>query len=100
MQAMDCFVFPSKFEGLGIAGVETQVMGLPCYFSDVIPPEIVMTSLVYFLSLKMTGKQWAEAILKNRENVCYGRDYEIIQHGYDIQVVVHKLEQFYQHSFI
>ena len=37
LQAADCFVMPSRFEGLPIAGIEAIGAGLPCIFSD-IPP--------------------------------------------------------------
>lgn len=35
--ASDCFVMPSRYEGLPIAGIEAAGTGLPCVFSD-IPP--------------------------------------------------------------
>ena len=34
LQAADCFVFPSKREGLGIAAVEAMAAGLPMITSD------------------------------------------------------------------
>lgn len=37
LQAADCFVMPSRFEGLPIAGIEAIGMGLPCVFSDIAP---------------------------------------------------------------
>lgn len=42
MNAMDVFLFPSLWEGLGIVAVEAQACGLPCILSDVIPNEAVL----------------------------------------------------------
>lgn len=39
MKAMDVFVFPSKYEGLGIVLVEAQVSGLKCVVSEAVPHE-------------------------------------------------------------
>ncbi len=35
--ATDAFLFPSSHEGLGLALVEAQAAGLPCFYSDTIP---------------------------------------------------------------
>ncbi len=35
--ASDCFVMPSRYEGLPIAGIEAAGTGLPCVFSDIAP---------------------------------------------------------------
>lgn len=37
LSAMDCFAFPSKYEGLGEALVEAEVSGLPCIASTDVP---------------------------------------------------------------
>lgn len=60
MQAMDCFILPSRFEGLPLVGVEAQVAGLPCYFSDTITKEVKITNLVNFLSLEENPQIWAK----------------------------------------
>lgn len=39
MQAMDCFILPSRFEGLPYVAIEAQAAGLPCLLSDRIAPE-------------------------------------------------------------
>jgi glycosyltransferase involved in cell wall biosynthesis len=67
MGAVDVFVFPSNFEGLGLALVEAQAAGLPCVVSDVNPEEaIISPELVKRLSLTAPPSDWATAILSVR----------------------------------
>lgn len=64
-QAMDAFVLPSLYEGLPLVGVEAQICGLPCFFSDTITDELKLTKNSYFLSLDKHPINWAESILQN-----------------------------------
>lgn len=71
-QAMDVFVLPSHFEGLGIVLIEAQCCGLPCVASaDVIPQDAKVTDLVEFVKLADSPKKWAERsvnkLSQNRE---------------------------------
>ena len=67
LSAMDCFVFPSRYEGLGLVAVEAQAAGLPCFVSDRVPAEaIVDHKLVRVLPLTDPPELWADAILKSR----------------------------------
>ncbi len=62
--AMDGFILPSFFEGLGMALVEAQAAGLPCTCSSVVPDEaIVVNDLVQRLALRRPVEDWAAAIL-------------------------------------
>ena len=62
--AMDAFVFPSWFEGLGLVLVEAQAAGLPCVISDAIPEEAILVEpLVRRVSLAQTSSAWAEEVL-------------------------------------
>ena len=61
--AMDMFVFPSRFEGLGIAVVEAQAAGLPVVCSDNVPDEAVVNDLVRKVRLGVGADSWAETIL-------------------------------------
>lgn len=67
MSIMDRFVFPSKYEGLGIAIVEAQSAGLRCIVSDKVPKEVDLTGNVEFLSLSDSSRIWAEEILQDKE---------------------------------
>lgn len=55
--AMDMFVLPSKFEGLGIVNVEAQVNGLPCMVSDVVPREVKLSENFEFINLN-NADEW------------------------------------------
>lgn len=60
--AMDIFLLPSKYEGLGIVFIEAQCNGLKVYTSNKVPKEIKITNLVNFLNLKKNAKYWAKVI--------------------------------------
>lgn len=95
MQAMDVFVFPSLYEGLGIVDIEAQANGLPCLISDKVPIECKKTKFVYQLELGKGAVNWANAIESltkvNRENT-YD---DICLAGFDINQNVKLLESFY-----
>lgn len=95
MQAMDCFVFPSHFEGFGIVAVEAQAAGLKCYLSDVIAKEVRITDLVNFISLNESPKTWAKQILSNRNYIRKDMTDQIKKSGYDIKMEIRKIERIY-----
>lgn len=63
MQAMDVFVLPSIYEGLGIVGVEAQASGLPCIVSDKVSSEVRLSESCSFLSLGYDKDIWANEIV-------------------------------------
>jgi len=57
----DYMIFPSKKEGLGIALLEAQAMGVYCFVSTGVPQE-ADAGLCEFLDLNLGHKLWAERI--------------------------------------
>lgn len=95
MWAMDLFVFPSLFEGLGLVLIEAQATGMKCFTSkDVVPEEAKVSSLLRYISLNDSAKLWADEILKNK--VVRNNKYkDIKEKGYDICDTGKELEEFY-----
>jgi glycosyltransferase involved in cell wall biosynthesis len=66
--AMDAFLFPSRYEGLGLVLIEAQAAGLPCVLADVVPREAdIVPPLVHRLSLHQSPGVWADALLAIRD---------------------------------
>ncbi|MDO4921921.1 MAG: glycosyltransferase family 1 protein [Phascolarctobacterium sp.] len=95
MQAMDCFVLPSHFEGLCLVGIEAQAAGLPCFFADKITREVGITRLANFISLNEPDK-WISAMgeckdTTKRKNMLN----EVTTAGYDINLEIKNMEAIY-----
>lgn len=62
LSAMDVFLFPSHFEGLGLAAIEAQAAGLPCLLSTRVPQEVVLDpARALRLPLDLGPEGWARA---------------------------------------
>lgn len=83
--AMDVFLFPSHFEGLGIAAVEAQAAGLPVLCSNHVPKEADVTGTVEFLPINQGVEIWANKLMLNYERA--NRLADIKAAGYDIKDV-------------
>lgn len=95
-QAMDAFVFPSLYEGLGIVLVEAQTAGLYCYSADTVPPEVKISDLVRFIPLQKKPTYWCEKILMNGMNPNRtGMQKYVERAGYEINLSSKKLQKWY-----
>ena len=95
-QAMDCFVLPSRFEGLPIVGIEAQAAGLPCLFSDVITTETSVSKNVVFISLDDMN-HWISNILSistEKRKPCEKLCIDIA--GYNIKKEIKEMESLYE----
>lgn len=94
LQAMDVFLFPSKYEGLPIAMVEAQCSGLPNLVSDVITADVEVTPLVHKMSLEQPAEAWADKILELAAITRMEPEYELFaQKGFDIRTMVRRYEE-------
>lgn len=86
LQAMDVMIMPSKFEGLGIAAIESQAAALPSLLADTLPKETRVTRFASYLSLNENAEVWAKTAIKmSLEKERYDTSEEIAQHGFDIR---------------
>lgn len=96
IQAMDIFVFPSRFEGLPVALIETQASGLKCIVADTITREAQITGRVEYISLNEKGKYWAEKIVNIKSPYIRDDVYsKFINSKYNIKNETEKLKEIY-----
>ncbi len=99
MQAMDCFVFPSLYEGLPVTMVEAQAAGLPCYISDGVSSECILTDCVKQLPLSASAECWAKEILSQKGAMRYYALQQIQAAGFDVKENAKYLERMYEEQY-
>ena len=84
--AMDVFVLPSLFEGLGIVNLEAQASGLSCVVSDQVPREVDVSGRMEFLPLG-DAAVWRDSLLKYK-GLAHERENDwrdVYDAGYDVE---------------
>ena len=94
LQALDVFIFPSIWEGLGIVAIEAQAAGLPTLCSDSVPKEAKVTGLCNYIPINAEN-EWSKAIVSHMHDKRRITTDEIIKANYDIHSVARWLRDFY-----
>ena len=96
-QAMDVFVFPSLFEGLGIVAIEAQAAGVPIVCSEGLPPETDITPIYRKLLLSDGAEKWANAALEMAQNPKAHTNMQqyVIDAGFDMDAIAKYMESYY-----
>jgi len=101
MHAMDVFLLPSRFEGLGLVLIEAQSAGLQCFASaGVVPDDANIAGFVDYISLDEPASTWAAAILERRKpqeakSARTDAPEKVRFSGYEIKNAAEKLSNFY-----
>ncbi|MBE7029094.1 MAG: glycosyltransferase family 1 protein [Ruminococcaceae bacterium] len=97
IHTMDCFVFTSLYEGLGIAVIEAECAGIPCFINKTLPKDLDINPNLFRISLKETPLEWAKIIVDNCNNKIDNKVAleNIKKSGYDISKTATHLENFY-----
>lgn len=101
LPAMDVFVFPSRFEGLGLAVLEAQAAGVPFVMADTIPQEAVVIDPLFLgaFSLATSPEIWADAVLKSRflefpsQKECYEK---MLESRFELNRAAQKFMDYYE----
>jgi len=97
MQAMDVFVLPSFYEGLGMVLIEAQACGITCVASKkVVPTYAKVTSNFEFLDLAFDKAYWAKHILHSVKIKSQKKSLDpILFNDFNISTQTHVLTDFY-----
>lgn len=96
-QAMDLFLFPSLYEGLGMVLIEAQCTGIPCIASIEVPQIAKISEKFIFENLKEKPKKWADICLKilNEKSIRKISEKSLNIQNYDIKNEAKKLKNKY-----
>lgn len=96
LQAMDLFLFPSFFEGLGMVAIEAITNGLPVIASEWVPHDIDIVKQVWHLPIgEDSVDQWVNAILSLKHTQRTENALAVKQAGYNIAEEVKCMENMY-----
>lgn len=95
-QAMDYFLYPSRYEGLPGTIVEAQTAGLRCLMSDTICEEVAVTELVQKMSIREKAEKWADYIKCTAGYERRSYEQEMKSAGFDVSTQAETMMSFYE----
>ncbi len=95
LNAMDIFLFPSLYEGLGISVIEAQTSGLTTIVSDAIPEEANISKRFIKVDSFNLDK-WVDIVSRIKIDERINSYKDTIKNGYDIKETANKLEIIYK----
>lgn len=99
-QAMDVFVLPSLFEGLGIVAIEAQTSGLPTFCSNTVSKDACVSKLFHSLPLG-SADTWAQNILKSDSTRKPDEGYTSVKNsGFDVTDNAYRLQKWYIETYL
>lgn len=84
-------IFPSLFEGFGLALVEAQAMKVKCFASDIIPRESNI-GLCRYISLNKSAEYWVQEVFKSEKEPINNIDINKIS----LSNYIDRIEQIYE----
>lgn len=96
-QVLDIFLLPSLYEGLPVVGIEAQVCGCLCEFSDSMTKETKILDSTIFMSLNISAEEWALNILNSIKTYKkHDTREEVSKYGFNIIKESIKLNEYYE----
>lgn len=96
LMASDCFLFPSKWEGLPVSVVEAQASGIPVLVSNRITNDVALTGLIRYLPIDEGYEPWIRAVDEINTHTRTNTDIIIRNLGFDVKSTSKWLENFYK----
>jgi len=93
-QAMDCFAFPSRFEGFGYVALEAEAACIPCVISSEVPNDVAVGHNVEILPLS-DMERWADCILNYEDKRVTDNSDAIERAGYDVKRTAEMIRENY-----